>query len=510
MHNRPLAFSYLRFSTPEQQRGDSFRRQKELAERYAQDHGLTLDGRSFMDLGVSAFRGANLEVGMLGAFREAVKLGTVPKGSYLLVESLDRLSRNIPRKATRVLEDICEEDIKVVTLTDNRVYDLETINRDPMALMFAYVVAIRAHEESERKAHNLRSVWHQKRRNAKQRPMTAIAPGWLSLSEDRSGFDVIDDRVETVRRIFADFLTGEGTHAIAQGLNSEGVSPFGRARFWHRSYVLKILDNPATIGEFTPHTMEHVGGRRVRKPQTPIPDYYPAVISPETFARAKAMRSAKRGPSVKAGSRRVSHLLAALARCPHCRSSMIRVNKGTTPRGGHPYLICSRAKAGAGCQYHSVRVDLIEPTIIDNVEAIARSMPQGSRTVADAEKKLAKEREQLEKRMEGFLKFLEDGPADTVREELLKCEARVAEVREQERELSALKASRSIISQKVRLEELHGLLASSAVDYAAANAVLRQLFSHVYVHWDLDRLDFHWQHGGVSRLRCSLGGKASQ
>lgn len=60
------AFSYLRFSTPEQQRGDSFRRQKELAERYAREHGLRLDPRSFADLGVSAFRGANAETRYVG------------------------------------------------------------------------------------------------------------------------------------------------------------------------------------------------------------------------------------------------------------------------------------------------------------------------------------------------------------------------------------------------------------------------------------------------------------
>ena len=37
------AYSYLRFSTPEQQRGDSFRRQTSLAADYAAQHGLELD-----------------------------------------------------------------------------------------------------------------------------------------------------------------------------------------------------------------------------------------------------------------------------------------------------------------------------------------------------------------------------------------------------------------------------------------------------------------------------------
>jgi DNA invertase Pin-like site-specific DNA recombinase len=88
-----IAYSYLRFSTSEQAHGDSRRRQLVLAERYAAAHGLTLDGRlSFRDLGVSAFRGRNARVDALSSFLEAIELGLVPRGSTLLIESLDRLA----------------------------------------------------------------------------------------------------------------------------------------------------------------------------------------------------------------------------------------------------------------------------------------------------------------------------------------------------------------------------------------------------------------------------------
>ena len=36
----PRAYSYIRFSTPEQLQGDSFRRQTAMAEKYARDRGL--------------------------------------------------------------------------------------------------------------------------------------------------------------------------------------------------------------------------------------------------------------------------------------------------------------------------------------------------------------------------------------------------------------------------------------------------------------------------------------
>jgi len=37
------AYSYVRFSTPEQDHGDSFRCEAELSNRHAEDHGLDLD-----------------------------------------------------------------------------------------------------------------------------------------------------------------------------------------------------------------------------------------------------------------------------------------------------------------------------------------------------------------------------------------------------------------------------------------------------------------------------------
>jgi len=49
-----IAYSYLRFSTPEQANGDCRRRQLAMAEKYAAEHHLKLDKHlSFRDLGVS-------------------------------------------------------------------------------------------------------------------------------------------------------------------------------------------------------------------------------------------------------------------------------------------------------------------------------------------------------------------------------------------------------------------------------------------------------------------------
>jgi len=44
-HPKPLAYSYIRFSTPDQMQGDSERRQLALAQAYCKKKGLELDDR---------------------------------------------------------------------------------------------------------------------------------------------------------------------------------------------------------------------------------------------------------------------------------------------------------------------------------------------------------------------------------------------------------------------------------------------------------------------------------
>jgi DNA invertase Pin-like site-specific DNA recombinase len=100
-------FSYKRFSSLEQLHGDSLRRQTDAAAEWAAEKGLTIDETlSLTDFGVSTFRGRNAKQGALGAFLKAVEMGRVKVGDYLLLESLDRLSRAGVRAGMRILEQI--------------------------------------------------------------------------------------------------------------------------------------------------------------------------------------------------------------------------------------------------------------------------------------------------------------------------------------------------------------------------------------------------------------------
>src|SRR5262249_5131611 len=117
--DRPKAYSYIRWSTPEQALGDSERRQLERARAYAAAHGMDL-AESIADKGVSAFHGKNARKGHLGAFLDAVERGAIPKGSYLLVESVDRISRRDPWTALDTLKRIIDQGTVLVTLSDEQ------------------------------------------------------------------------------------------------------------------------------------------------------------------------------------------------------------------------------------------------------------------------------------------------------------------------------------------------------------------------------------------------------
>ncbi len=282
--NRAKAYSYLRFSTPEQERGDSFRRQTEAAQRYAEQHGLELDDSlTLQDRGVSAFRGRNVVEGTLDEFIEAVNIGYVRPGSYLLVESLDRLSRDRLLPVLNLFASLLEKGLTIVTLSDTKVYTKDSLN-NIADLMLSLLVMARAHEESAMKSHRMKAAWRSKREKAAASgtALTAMAPSWLRLNHDTGAFEVIDERAEVVRRIFALYLDGYGKTKIAQRLTEDATPPLsGRSDGWHHSFIGRVLTNEAVIGRFQP--MREVeppegnspGTRRREADGDPIDGYFP-------------------------------------------------------------------------------------------------------------------------------------------------------------------------------------------------------------------------------------------
>jgi DNA invertase Pin-like site-specific DNA recombinase len=496
------AYSYLRFSTPEQMVGDSFRRQTQLASDYAARHGLELDTElTLRDLGVSAFRGRNARTGALGAFLKAIDDGMVPEGSLLLVENLDRVTRQDPWDAMPTFQSIINAGVTIVTLQDGKSYSREELRANPMRIMESLFVMIRANEESATKARRVRAAWSTKRQNAATKPLTSQCPGWLRLRDDRSGFDIIPDRAAVVRRVYEMTAGGIGQHAIAGAFNAEGISPFGRGKYWQRCYVVTLLKNPAVIGTYVPHEMEHdATGKCVRKPLAAVAGYFPAVVDTELYERVQALRmdtvNPQRGRHAGAP---VSNVLGGIATCPLCSGRMTRVTKG--PRGGR-YLVCAAAKAGAGCQYHAVHYDDVERCLVERREEIVGTCPGGAGgEIDDQLQDIEGQIWGTEEGLERLLDAIQAGRTSALVHRVREVESELEQLRQREAELHHRRAATQGPMLERRLEQLSEALTDLGEDRTAANVLLRGLLSSAVVDWRDGALTLNWNHGGESRLQ---------
>lgn len=319
-----LVISYLRFSRPEQLKGDSVRRQLEASKKWASERQLSID-ESLTDYGISAYRGANADGdSALGSFLRLCELGQIPQGSILLVESLDRLSRNELLEALELFLSIIRRGIKIVTLMDGQEYSRESLNQNMMGLQYSIMQMSLAHEESAKKAFRVSKAWAEKRRNMDRKPLTGKLPAWLKLVDNKIVVDPA--KAAVVKRMFKMVRDGHGLHAITKTLNRD-AQPIGRVKRFQRSYVFKILHNRSVFGEFQPHKIVHENRKKRREPVgDPIKNYFPGIISETEFYAAQnalKARQTMRGPTSK-----FINLFTGMLYCMEDESPLQVVNKG--------------------------------------------------------------------------------------------------------------------------------------------------------------------------------------
>lgn len=508
------AYSYLRCSTPEQMQGDSFRRQLAFAEAYAAKRGWTIDRTlKLHDVGVSAFRGLNAVEGNLGKFLEHVATGEVEPGSVLLIESLDRLSRQEIDEALFLFLNVIRSGITIVTLLDEMEYSRETIKgpTGSVSLIVSLFILSRAHEESATKARRLKEAWAAKRGRLGSEALTSKVPAWMRLDPDSGKIELVAERATIVERIFRETLGGKGQHSIAESFNREGIEPWGRGAYWQRSYIAKILANPAVIGTFTPHTLDFLGGKKTRTPQEPVRNYFPAAIAEDLWLDVRAISDGKPRARGRNAERPVSHMLARLAACPVCGGTMTRISKGSGKKAGPPFLVCAAAKSRAGCAYRPVRVDVLHDAIVERLPARLRDAPAGERD-AELDSAIIDQGEALADvtaRIERILGAIEEGAGDsrTLTTRLRDLEGEYEDARDALRQLEARRAETAGATVQMRLERLLGTLElpeGDPLDVVAVNGAMLAVFRRVTVDYPSGVLDFEWQHGGSVELPYAL------
>jgi len=301
---------------------------------------------SVRDLGVSAFRGKNRQAG-LGKFLAAVEQGKVKPGSFLLLESLDRLSRQQISEALELMLSIVRAGIHIVTLMDGQEYNPQNIN-DLGQLIISLTIMSRAHEESATKSKRVASAWKRKRAVAGEQAITAKGPNWLKLNGPLKSahrkWEQIPEKVATIKRIARMYLDGMGGTQICKILNDDKVPTLNnRTKVWNTAAPIKIMRSRSLVGEFQPKC-NHVAEGDV------IQNYYPRVLSRSDFNKINDLIDKNGAASKrKAGGRGgTSNLFTRVVRCERCGAAM-----HYTIGRRNSYLSCSAARKGMACTHVS-------------------------------------------------------------------------------------------------------------------------------------------------------------
>lgn len=286
------AYSYIRFSSREQEQGDSVRRQRELRDRWLAAHpGVRLDtSLSLEDLGVSAYRGRHRldDKYKLGQFLKLLDTGRIAPGSYLIVESLDRLTREEIGEGTELFLSIVNRGVRVVQLMPQEHVFAKPVQLTELIL--AIVELSRAGSESAAKGERVSQAWsRRKRRAAAGSVVTRRCPAWLRVVGDR--FEFRPGAKDLLTRMFDMCSAGHGCRGIAAAFNREKVPTWGKGK-WDEAYVRKIIVGRAVLGEYQP--MKGRGAERVADPTlAPVPNYYPAAVTQSQWDRAAGARKVR-------------------------------------------------------------------------------------------------------------------------------------------------------------------------------------------------------------------------
>ncbi len=238
------AISYKRFSKADQAAGFSAARQGQATERYAQEHGLKIVDK-YLDAGLSSFGGENADIGALSALLAVITNSNKKfrKSTHLIVESLDRLSRNAMTQALTLFLNLITSGVVIHSLADGQVYSEKEINESPFIISLAIAVLMRGRDESLTKKYRTADNLERNLKLARtEKTPIARPPSWIDTVGERNNKSfVLNRHAATVKRIFEEAAAGLTVHEICRGLNADNVKTFGRSTHWQKGTVSRIL-----------------------------------------------------------------------------------------------------------------------------------------------------------------------------------------------------------------------------------------------------------------------------
>lgn len=334
------AFAYIRYSSHNQDEGNSIAAQTTTIENYAESHNMEIENY-YIDM---ARTGRNTNRPEYKRMIEDIKNGNV-KAKCIIVRAIDRLHRNAKNQLAD-LEWFSEHGIRLISVTDGIDTETET------SKLLTTIKAAVAEDFSETLSKNTRDALLE---CAKQcRHLGGNAP--LGYKVNADGFYEIDElKAPVIRDIFSLYLQGMGYDYIINYLKEKGCKTTAGNDFT-KTALHTILKNKKYMGTYvydksTPKNSEGKRNSHASKEEyIEIPNGMPSIISEEDFKKVQQ----KMAENAKKQSSRASKNYYALNGLLHCGKCEKAFSGNVNHSNGKRYFQYRRT---CQCKVKSVSMD---------------------------------------------------------------------------------------------------------------------------------------------------------
>lgn len=251
-------------------------------------------------------------------FVRMVKDAEMEKFDLIITKSISRFARNTA--------DCLETVRKLKQLGIAIQFEKEAINTltSESELMLSILSSV-AEEELASISQNM--LWSNQRRFQKGK-FSVTTKRFLGYDKDENDKLVInEEQADIVRRIFTDYLSGQGAFRIAKGLGVDGINNISGKVKWAESSILDIIRNEKYVGDarlqktITTNTFN----RKRNKGDVPmyyVKDSHPPIVSREDFDKAQSLMDERAKSKGNIPGDREKYMkryaLTSTIECGHC------------------------------------------------------------------------------------------------------------------------------------------------------------------------------------------------
>lgn len=379
----PKAYAYVRYSRAIQATGDSENRQLTALDLFETSTGTKIVEVVY-DKGKSAFRGDNARSGNFKEMLDRMHSGAIRQGDYLVVESIDRITRQRVLDGVELLQGILKKGINIYTTVDKKTYSYNDPSRDFENLLMISLIAKRANEESETKSDRLLSAWKARKTKAENGEVIIkkgkSIPYGLRVVNDK--FVIHEEEQKEIKKLF-ELLLKFGMNTALIKINETSNKK------WSNGSLNKIIKHKTVIGCMTTHRIEYTADGKAKKILTGyIENYYPNIIKPSLFYKVIDVMSNRKQKNWS--GRRTEqdfNIFKHCIFCSECGGKLYYDHRGSRYKDKiYPFFKCDNARIQKHiCTVDNIRFEYIFGSLLECINManrLANDFPKGFKGIS--------------------------------------------------------------------------------------------------------------------------------